>query len=88
MSNIRYIMDFSDKDMRQFRTRAKGTLFVGPLQGKGYDNKVQRVTFQELEFKNSMEADKFMDVRTKKYADRNQLKSVKALGFVSRSDEI
>ena len=80
-------MDLYNSDMKHFRTRARGTLFVGPLQQKGYDNKVQRVTFHELEFKNSVEAEKFMDVRTKKYASKNQLSAVKSMAFVSRDDE-
>ena len=56
-------MSYNDTSGRHFKTRAVGQLWIGPLQDKGYDNRVMKVTYNEMEFKNSMEAGRYMDVK-------------------------
>ena len=76
-----------DKDAYHFRTRATGQLFVGPLKGQGYNNRVLEVTLNEMEFKNSTSADRFLDQRRRKYANTDQLCQDKHLKYISRQDE-
>jgi len=80
-------MDIDYLNNRHFKTRAVGQLWKGPLQDKGYDNRVMSLTFHEMEFKNSMEAQRYMDVKKRKYASTGQLTNNHSLKFVSRSDD-
>jgi hypothetical protein len=77
-----------DKDFYHFRTRATGQLYIGPMQAQGYDNRVMEVTLNEMEFKNSKEANKFLDQQRRKYASTSQLSRDKALKYISRGDDL
>ena len=78
---------FVDRDLYHFRTRATGQLVMGPIQGVGYNNRVLKVTLNEMEFKNSKETDRFMDHQRRKYASTSQLSNDKHLKYISRADE-
>lgn len=80
-------MSTEERFNRHFKTRAVGQLWLGPLQDKGYDNRVMSVTFNEMEFKNSQEAERYMDVKKRKYASTGQLVNHHNLKFISRRDE-
>lgn len=87
MSNMNKDRTAVDKDYYHFRTRATGQLYMGPIQAQGYNNRVMEVTLNEMEFKNSKEADGFMDHQRRKYASTSQLSRDKALKYISRGDE-
>ena len=80
-------MSFDLKNARHFKSRAVGQLWIGPLADKGYDNRVATVTYNEMEFKNSVEAERYMDVKRRKYASTNQLTNNHSLKFISREDD-
>ena len=77
----------TDKDYYHFRTRATGQLWMGPIKAQGYNNRVLEVTLNEIEFKNSKEANGFMDYQRRKYANTPQLCRDKRLKYISRQDE-
>lgn len=64
-------MDFDHKEARHHKTRAVGQLYMGPMKAKGYDNRVMEITVQEMEFKNSHEAEKFIDYQKRRLANKN-----------------
>lgn len=78
---------FENKDSRHFRTRAVGQLWLGPLADKGYDNRVLRLTYNEMEFKNSVEANKYMNSVRRKYASPRELIGGNRMRYISRGDE-
>jgi hypothetical protein len=61
---------YNDKNVKHHRTRAVGQLWIGPLQAKGYNNRVMEVTMSDVEFKNSNEAQRFIDSMRRKYANK------------------
>ncbi len=77
----------TDKDFYHFKTRATGQLWMGPLQAQGYDNRVLEITLNEIEFRNSKEANRFLDTSRRKYATTPQLCRDKRLKYISRGDE-
>jgi hypothetical protein len=77
----------ADKDFHHFRTRATGQLWVGPIQAQGYNNRVLEVTLNEIEFRNSKDADHFMDHQRRKYASTSQLSRDKRMKYISRGDD-
>ena len=54
-------MDYEYENNRHFKTRAVGQLLMGPIQRDGYDNRVMKLTVNELEFENSVEAERYLD---------------------------
>ena len=78
---------FDDMAGRHFKTRAVGQIYSGPLRAVGYDNKVMKVTFQEMEFKNSVESQRYMDQIRKKYAGRKQLMNSRRMKHISKDDD-
>lgn len=80
-------MSFDLQNSRHFKSRAIGQLWVGPIADKGYDNRVMSVTYNDMEFKNSVEAERYMDVKRRKYASTEQLTNNHSIKFVSRDDE-
>lgn len=79
--------DFEYKYSKQFKTRAAGQLWMGPLKAKGYDNRVLQITANELEFDSSVEADRFMDWQRKKYMPSNKLCSTRRMKMISKYDD-
>jgi hypothetical protein len=76
-----------DGHLYHTRTRATGQLWIGPMQMVGYDNRVKSVTLNEIEFKNSTEADRFLEQQRKKYADNKVLTKSNRLRFLGRADD-
>lgn len=80
--------DFEFKNNKHFKTRATGQLYMGPIQAVGYDNKsLFKITINEMEFKNSEEAERFIEYQRKKYADTNKLCNQRNLKMISRYDD-
>jgi len=79
--------DFEYKHNRQFQTRAVGQILMGPMKQVGYDNKVLRLTANELTFDNSLEAQRFMDYQRKKYMSNHQLSNSRKLKLISKNDD-
>jgi hypothetical protein len=69
------------------RTRATGQIILGPLQAVGYDNRVLSVTLNEMEFKNSTEAQRFTDRQRRKYAGAAASSKMNRLRYVGRGDD-
>jgi len=80
-------MSFSDNNLRHARTRATGQIWVGPLQAVGYDNRVMSVTFNEIEFKNSTAADRFIESQRRKFASSQKLNDMNRLRYLGRADD-
>jgi hypothetical protein len=80
-------MSFSDKNLHHVRTRATGQLWIGPIQEVGHDNLVTHLTVSEIEFKNSVAADRFLDQMRRKYSSPAQLKRANHLRFMGRGEE-
>jgi len=80
--------DYNDRNCRHFQTRAAGQLQKGPLQAVGYDGShIFGVTINEIDFNNSMEAQKYLDSRKSKFMDKNQLcKMRRAKLYSTQSD--
>jgi hypothetical protein len=78
---------YNDKSMRQVRTRAVGQLYMGPLAAKGYDNRVMEVTMSDVEFKNSAEAQRFVDSMRRKYANKSGLCKQRRMKLASISSD-
>lgn len=72
---------------RHFRRRAVGQLWMGPIQKCGYDNRVLELTVNDLEFKTSNEASKYMDQLRRKYSSSYGLSRARKLKMVSSGDE-
>ena len=64
---------FDYKEGRHHKTRAVGQLWMGPLQAKGYDNRVLELSIQEIEFKNSMDAERFIERQKRRLAGKDAL---------------
>jgi len=58
--------DYDYKGGLHTKVRAVGQLWVGPLKKDGYDNRVLKITASDVEFKNSVEADRFLAYQQKK----------------------
>lgn len=71
---------------KHYRTRAIGHLVVGPIQAKGYNNKVMMLTRQDVDFKNAETADRFMEYHRRRYAPIQTLKNARSLKMISRGD--
>ena len=82
-----YDPDFEYKNNRHFRTRATGQIFIGPLNQVGYDNRVMQLTTNELQFDNSIDAQRFLDYQRKKYANGNQLCNARKMKVISMRDD-
>ena len=80
-------MDVNDKNLYHFKTRSFGELYQQPLQAGKDVSAVTRKTYQEMAFPNSMESERFMRSVQPRYANNNQLSSMKKLKFVSKNDE-
>jgi hypothetical protein len=65
--------NYDYKSGKHFKTRAVGQLYVGPLAAVGYDNRVMSLTATEIEFKNSVAAERFLDTQRRQIADKNGL---------------
>jgi hypothetical protein len=70
---------------QQWRTRAIGRLYVGPVQDR--KNSILELTAREMEFKSSMESQKFMDSVGRKYAPKRVLTNARRLKHVSENDD-
>lgn len=81
-----YDPDYEYKNAKHFRTRAVGQL-VMPIQRDGYDNRVLELTANELEFKNSVAADRYLYLMKKKFMDGNQFCRAKKMKFLSKYDD-
>jgi hypothetical protein len=79
-------MSFSDSNLRHTRTRATGQIWVGPMRELGYDKQVMSITLSDIEFKNSDDADRFVDAQRRKFATGQKLKSMNRLRYLGRSD--
>jgi hypothetical protein len=79
--------DADEKIGKQYKTRAVGQLYVGPLAAKGYDNRVMEVTVQEMEFQNSMTAERYMDQMRRKYSNKKGLIGARRLKTASISSD-
>ena len=82
-----YDPDFEYKNNKHFSTRASGQVWLGPLQQKGYDNRVMQITVNDLAFDNSVEAQRFMDLMRKKYASPGKLCKSRSMKMISRYDD-
>lgn len=80
--------DQSTEAGRHFRSRAIGRLYMGPMQQVGYDNRVLELTINDMEFKSSNEADRFMDHIRKKYSSPYGLARSRRLKMISQGDDI
>jgi hypothetical protein len=74
---------YNDMAPRHYRTRAVGQLWLGPLQANGYDNRVMNVTMSDVEFKNSVEAARFMNMMRRKYNSQRGLIRSHRMKFAS-----
>lgn len=79
-------MDHDYQSSRHFKTRAAGQLYMGPLAGEGYDNRVLQVTLNEMDFKNSVDAERFIEKQRQKYATQNTLCRGRRLKTISKGD--
>jgi hypothetical protein len=64
---------FDYAEGKHHKTRAVGQLWIGPLQSKRFDNRVIGMSLQEVEFKNSNEAERFIERQRKRLADKDAL---------------
>lgn len=80
-------MSFSDRNVDHFRTRAAGQLWLGPTQEVGHENVVTYVAVSDIEFKNSVAADRFLDHQRRKYASQGQLKKGNKMRFIGRGED-
>lgn len=62
-----------DKCGNHQHTRARGQLWIGPLQAKGYDNRVIELVYVDADFNNSMEGARFLDAMRPKYNNKRGL---------------
>ncbi len=70
---------------QQWRTRAVGKLYVGPVQDRR--NKVLELTAREIDFKSSVESNRFMDAMGRKYAPKRVLTNARRLKHISEGDD-
>lgn len=80
-------MDNDLQELIQFKTRATGSLFMGPMRRDGYDNKVLKLTVDEMEFKNSKDAQRFLDYQRKKYQSYGSAMNSRKLKVISQNDD-
>ena len=79
--------DFERLQNEHFRTRAAGQLWMGPLAAVGYQNRVLQLTANDLDFKNSLEAQRFMEYQRKKFASPRRLCDSRRLKMISSDDD-
>lgn len=79
--------DFDFNAGKHHKTRAFGQLWMGPLQATGADNRVLEVSINEMQFKNSVEAKRYMDLQRKKYANPRQLCNGRRMKMISQGDD-
>ena len=79
--------DFEYTAGKHYRTRAIGQLVVGPMAAVGYNNKVIKLTREDIDFKSEEEALGFLDYHKRKYAPVEKLKVARSLKMVSRNDD-
>jgi hypothetical protein len=65
--------NFDYEEGKHHKTRAVGQLWMGPLNAKGYDNRVMELTVHETEFRNSVDAERFMERQRRRLAGKNGL---------------
>lgn len=75
------------KEGRQYKTRAVGQLYMGPIQAVGYDNKVLQTTVVEMEFADSKSAERYMDATRLKMTDKTGLIKQNRMRFRSLSSD-
>jgi hypothetical protein len=71
--NIYYSDLHNDNAMRHYGARAVGQLTAGPFQTRGYDNKVIQLTMNEIDFKSSIDANRYIDQVRRKYDNKDGL---------------
>lgn len=79
--------NYETRHNKHFKTRATGVLFMGPIQQKGYDNKVLQLTANEMEFEKSEDAQKFIERQRKKFSNIGQMSNNRKLKMISRNDD-
>ena len=79
--------NFEYKQNQHTQTRAVGQFFMGPIQRDGYDNRVLELTANEVEFKTSEEAKKFMNYQTRRFAPARQLCNSRRMKMISSDDQ-
>lgn len=82
-----YEPDFEYKYNHQFRSRAVGQIYMGPLKKVGYNNKVLKITANELTFDSSLDANRFMDYQRKKEMNDHQQCNSRRLKLISMYDD-
>lgn len=71
---------------KQFRTRAVGKLYAA-YGNKGLNNHVLEMTTRDIEFKNSVEAQKYLDAIGRKYQPKKGQMCARRLKMISRGDD-
>jgi hypothetical protein len=79
--------DYDFKSGKQYKTRAVGQLYMGPLKAVGYDNRVLELTLQEVEFKNSIDAERFIDSQRRKLGNKRDLMKQRRMKLRSISSD-
>lgn len=63
--------EYDNRAQQHFRTRAVGQIFIGPMKAVGYDNRVQQLTVQDIEFQNGPDAQKFMERQRRRMTNKS-----------------
>lgn len=79
--------DYNYRAGKHYRTRAIGQLVTGPIKAVGYDNKVMRLTREDINFQDEETAHRFVDYHRRKYANINTLQNARSLKMISRDDQ-
>ena len=87
MSFGRFDPDYDYRASQHYRTRAIGQLVTGPIKAVGYDNKVMRLTREDIDFENPKDAMQFVEYHRRKYAPIGMLSDARRLKMVSQRDQ-
>lgn len=77
--------DYDTKSGNHYRTRAVGRVYVGPVHAQ--DNRLLEITARELEFKSSVESQKYMDQIGRKFAPKKTQMCARRLKHISQGDD-
>lgn len=79
--------NYDYKGGRHHKVRAVGRLYVGPIQAVGYDNRVIELSINDVEFKNSVDAERFIARQVKKPTSKNGLMRQRKMKLQSISSD-
>ena len=78
--------DYDYKANKHYTTRSVGQLVTGPMKAVGYNNRVMRLTREDIDFEDADDARNFVDYHRRKYAPVGVMQDARRLKMISKND--